>query len=193
MSRNKSPAKNLRNAKRLIAFLQTKILVKSLPSLKLCPQAVVSVSPKPLPLLTTTKCAGITIPPEPLTCPNKLDKQTQTMNVSQTPAPYLSSSLHSFCAASKPKPPPTKLSLMNIPSNFNIYSRPDPEHIPQLDGSNVDLSTINWPQHDQSRPTSDLLQCSLCLKIFETNEDQAFHNHTKLGREDCAILKSMLP
>ena len=140
-----------------------------------------------------SKCAGITIPPEPLTHPNKLDKQTQTMNVSQTPAPYLSSSLYSFCAASKPKPPPNKLSLMNIPSNFNIYSRPDPEHIPQLDGSNIDLSTINWPQHDQSRPTSDLLQSSLCLKIFETNDDQAFHNQTKLGREDCAILKSMLP
>ena len=183
----------MRNAKRLIAFLQTKIIVKSLPSLRLCHQAAVSVPPKPLPLLSATKCAGTTIPPVPLYRPNKLDKQTQTMNVSQTPAPYPSSSLSSFCAASKLKPPPSKLSLMNIPSNFNIYSRADPEHIPQLDGSTADLSTIDWPQHYQPRPTSDLLQCSLCLKIFETNDDQAFHNQTKLCREDCAILKSMLP
>ena len=157
MSGNKSPAKKMRNAKRLIAFLQTKIVEKSLPSLKLCPQASVSVAPKAPPLLAVTKCFGISVPPEPAIRPNKLDKQSQTMNVAKTPNPLI-----------------TRLQTSSpiVAQSAPVMSR----RIPQLDGER-DL---------------DVIKCTTCMKVLETEDDIKWHYKTKIGREDCSILKSML-
>ena len=47
------------------------------------------------------------------------------------------------------------------------------------------------PQLDGYMPMVD--QCTSCQKILETEDDQRWHYQTKIGREDCYILRSMLP
>ena len=78
-------------------------------------------------------------------------------------------------------PPATKrhshiMGLQTIP---NIPSQPAPvmgRRIPLLDGGG-DLENI---------------QCSNCIKVLETQDDVKWHYETKIGREDCSILRSML-
>ena len=36
-------------------------------------------------------------------------------------------------------------------------------------------------------------KCDVCQKVFETPDDVKWHRETQYGREDCKILKSMLP
>ena len=59
--------------------------------------------------------------------------------------------------------------------------------IPQLDGSMYDYCD------ERPQPAPDFLQCITCEKVFETQDDMRWHNETKYGREDCSILRSMLP
>ena len=56
------------------------------------------------------------------------------------------------------------------------------------------LDAANHKYHDprtKPRPP-DLLQCTVCMKIFETRDDQRWHYENKHGREDCRLLKLMI-
>jgi hypothetical protein len=85
---------------------------------------------------------------------------------------------------------------MNIYSNVKLNPRPATlldKCITQLGGGTSDMSTINLHQHHQPKPApEDLIQCTACQRLFETDDDFNFHKETQLGHEDCSILKSML-
>jgi Leucine-rich repeat (LRR) protein len=77
-----------------------------------------------------------------------------------------------------PEIPRTNLSYLSIPP-FVENTRLPPNHrthgrIPQLDGG------------------LEILQCSTCKKVFEDEDDRKWHYDTKIGRDDCSILRSML-
>ena len=38
----------------------------------------------------------------------------------------------------------------------------------------------------------DVIKCTTCMKVLETEDDIKWHFETKIGREDYSILKSML-
>ena len=65
--------------------------------------------------------------------------------------------------------------------------------IPQLDGGTTNLLYNNWNQYPQLKTATTHPPCLVCKKTFETEDDITWHTETKYGREDCVILKSMLP
>ena len=81
------------------------------------------------------------------------------------------------------------MDLSSQQTDFSTYhnTRPIPvlpKGIPQLDGGTMDY--LDPPR------TSPDLQCKLCKKTFENTEDFNWHNETKIGCEDCSILRIML-
>ena len=65
---------------------------------------------------------------------------------------------------------------------FEELPLPSPrETIPQLDGIIASISD------DPTKP----YQCNSCFKELITREDFKWHFETRIGREDCRILKSM--
>ena len=60
--------------------------------------------------------------------------------------------------------------------------------IPQLDGGGSDLR-VQPPPQNVPYPS----QCSTCKKNIEDQHDFNWHFGTEIGREDCRLLKSMLP
>ena len=69
--------------------------------------------------------------------------------------------------------------ITRLPTNPSTFTQPAPVFgrlIPQLDGGSYQEAT----------------QCTTCMKILETEDDIKWHYKTKIGREDCSILKSML-
>ena len=75
-----------------------------------------------------------------------------------------------------------KQSCVNIPSTILPIDAPIAAYpIPQLDGA---TDEEHQPSH---------YQCNTCERYFETDHDFRWHYESKIGREDCHILKSMLP
>ena len=62
-------------------------------------------------------------------------------------------------------------------------------NIPQLDGCNQTMPNYYQPK---LKPPLEHPYCKSCRKASYTIGDFNYHNNTKFGREDCAILKSML-
>jgi hypothetical protein len=127
---------------------------------------------------------SITPPPRPLSV-------SKPVLTSISPV-FHQPSVQSALAALKQKPV-----ITNYPSNtlnLGLYKQQNKSPIwpasilnatiPQLDGSAYD---------PQNQPQPDSIKCETCQKRFETNEDFKWHNETQYGREDCSILRSMLP
>ena len=67
---------------------------------------------------------------------------------------------------------------------------PDQDYQPKLVVQAVPSLVPVIPQLDGYMPMVD--QCTSCQKILETEDDRRWHYHTKIGLEDCHILRSML-
>ena len=145
----KSKAKNLRNMKRLITFLQSEIISPTTLSLKNCPQSTISLSSNPSLVLTKTKVDLISI---------------------------------------RPKKP--CLSLVRLHCTDIPPTQPTPGHFPH---SLKDVSLRSQPPPRSSKLPTQQTYCTSCHKIFETKDDEKYHQETQYGREDCYLLRSMLP
>ena len=80
-----------------------------------------------------------------------------------------------------------KQSCFNIPSSTTMNTITS-YNIPQLDGA---AATDAEPNHEQ--PQTEHLQCNACERNFETDADFRWHKESTIGKEDCHILRSMLP
>ena len=74
--------------KRLITFLQTKMISLPRPSLTVCPQSVVSIPPKSPPVLFTLRLAPTSFSPRPPIKPNVSTKSSQTYDAREHQNPY---------------------------------------------------------------------------------------------------------
>ena len=146
----KSKAKIMRNMKRLIAFLQSKILSPTSQSLTICSQSTTDLPPKLSPVLSTTKVDFISIHPKK---PCLSHVQVHSTDI-----------------------PPTQ----PIPA----------QHLPH---SLKDVSLRSQPPPQSSQLPNKQTYCTACHKIFETKNDEKYHQETQYGREDCYLLRSMLP
>ena len=161
-SNNKSPAKKLRSTRRMFAFI-----------LKKTDQRLSNQVSK----LSSHNILSISISPKP-PCNLSISESVLTdIPPSQKPIMAKYSSNHLV------------MDLSSQQTDFSTYqnTRPIPvlhKGIPQLDGGTMDY--LDPPR------TSPDLQCNLCKKPFENTEDFNWHNETKIGREDCSILRSML-
>ena len=166
---HKSPSKVLRNVKRITKFLAKKAAEKKPLTLQKLPE--IDIPPR-IKILTLSQETNVSILPSP---PRVLSfsKPVLTDIPPETPKQCI------------PYPPTTKrifpsnhhiTKLQTIP---NIPAHPAPalgRRIPQLDGV-VDQENV---------------ECSNCMKVLETQDDVKWHYETKIGREDCSILRSML-
>ena len=149
----KSKSKKVRNMKRLITFLQSKITNPTIQSLTICPQSNIELPPKPSRFLSKTKLDIISIDPEPPNRPCLSLVRVQSIDIPPTQlnlAPYLPNSLKEVCLRTQPPPLSAKLSTQQT-------------------------------------------YCTTCHKIFETKDDEIYHQETQYGREDGYLLRSMLP
>ena len=87
--------------------------------------------------------------------------------------------------------PPKKpyLSLMFV-ERTNI---PPADQNPALPSSLKDVSLRNQPRPQSSILPNNQTYCTTCQKIFSTKDDEIYHQETQYGREDCYLLRSMLP
>ena len=75
-AKHKSPAKKLRNSRRLIRFLQSKLSSLRLPDLSICPQPCVSLEPLMSSKLSFTNLPSISL--SPIYKPDSSSKSVQT-------------------------------------------------------------------------------------------------------------------
>ena len=92
--------------------------------------------------------------------------------------PPKSRTILSFSRVTLTDVPPT-----NINQNFTPY----------LPRSLKDVSLRNQPPPQSSVLPNGQTYCTTCDKIFATKEDEKYHQETQYGREDCYLLRSMLP
>ena len=151
----KSRAKKQRNMKRLITFLQAKILSPTTQSLTICHQSNIDLPPKPSPLLTKSKLDYLSIPP-------KIPKK-----------PCLSL----VCVETTDIPPADQIFAPYLP----------------LPSSLKEVSIRNQPPPQSAILPNNQTYCTTCHKIFGTKDDEKYHQETQYGREDCYLLRSMLP
>ena len=57
----------------------------------------------------------------------------------------------------------------------------------------MQMNSTNKSPPGASAVVSAVKKCDVCQKVFETQDDVKWHRETQYGREDCKILKSMLP
>ena len=90
------------------------------------------------------------------------------------------------------KPSNTPQSLPHMLNNLlpaNMLQHGEKPHMK----TGVQMNSTNKSPPDASAVVSDVKMCDVCQKVFETPDDIKWHRETKYGREDCKILKSMLP
>ena len=69
----------------------------------------------------------------------------------------------------------------------------DQNPAPYLPSSLKDVSLRNQPRPQSSILPNKQTYCTTCQKIFATKDDEIYHQDTQYGREDCYLLRSMLP
>ena len=167
-----SNAKKTRNMRRLITFLQTKIVTPPVKILSLSHQTAISISPRTRPL-SISKTVLTELPPE---TPEYLLPTTRRPNHHSNPL------------------------IMDLSRNQSLNSNMSFRNgslldgrIPQLDVSTPNILYKNSDHYPQPKTAAVPTPCIVCKKTFETEDDVKWHWETKYGREDCAILRSMLP
>ena len=167
-----SNAKKTRNMRRLISFLQTKIVTPPVRILSLSYPTAISILPTSRPL-SISKPVLTDLPPE-------------------TPE-------HVFPTSRRPNHPSNPL-IMELSRNQSLNSNISIRNsslldgrIPQLDGSIPNILYNNSIHYPQPKTATVPTPCIVCKKTFENEDDVKWHWETKYGREDCSILRSMLP
>jgi hypothetical protein len=189
---NKSPYKTMRDIKRMAKFNESKSYLEqkskeSFLSLSLRKYPGIDIPPVAK-ILVFSKPVLVSIPPTPR--PLSVSKPVITSISPVLPQPPVQSTL----AFPKQKPfpfnqPSNTLTLNLNKQEYKHHARPASildTRIPQLDGSTYDYC-------DRPQPAPDILLCISCQKVFETLDNMRWHNENKYGREDCKILRSMLP
>ena len=102
---------------------------------------------------------------------------------------------------------PSTLFTLSLPSKIKpilSFSRPilidvPPEVTlnqnltPYLPRSLKDVSLRTQPPPQSSVLPNEQSYCTTCQKIFSTKEDEKYHQETQYGRENCYLLRNMLP
>ena len=115
----------------------------------------------------------------------------------------------SFTLSLPPKPKPilslSRPTLTNIPPEVSLstgnLSQCTPTYLSpslstntfQLPRSLKDVSVTTQPPPRSSILPNGQTYCTNCHKTFATIEDEKYHKETQYGREDCYLLRSMLP
>jgi hypothetical protein len=173
----KSPYKTMRNIKRMTTFNESKsylekkskesslsITLRKYPGIDIPPAAKILVFSQPV-------LVSITSTPRPLS----VSKPVITSISPVLPQPSVQSTL----AFPKQTPFPFNQpsNIINLDLNkqeYNHHARPASildTRIPQLDGGTYDYC-------DRPQPAPDFLQCIICQKVFETQDDMRWHNET---------------
>ena len=91
-----------------------------------------------------------------------------------------------------PEPPKRPcLSLVRLQSTDIPPTQPN--LAPYLPHSLKDVCLRTQPPPQSAKLPTQQTYCTTCHKIFETKDDEIYHQETQYGREDCYLLRSMLP
>ena len=125
----------------------------------------------------------------PMKTPKILSFSQPTISSISTPPIPLSFSKPVLTSIPPTFPQSLLSSTIAVRKLASVYARPAPildSRIPQLDG-------MAWDHDLQHQPSMDCLRCPSCQKSLETEDDWKWHFKTEIGRQDCSILRSMLP
>ena len=92
----------------------------------------------------------------------------------------------------EPKPPLKPCLSIELVQTTDIPPT-QPIHDAYLPQNLKDVSLRSQPPPQLSKLPNQKTYCTSCQKVFETKGDEKYHQDTQYGREDCYLLRSMLP